>query len=229
MAEGFKIPGSETVVPYWMIGAAALAGVAAYVLNKNKPVNTATPAEGLTAGSMSQMFNTLRQEVLNYIASNVGSQTGQLTPTPWTPGTPLGAAPIPGSWAGIQYPYPTLFPPGQFPHPAYPIPATAKPDARLSRGAQSGHPAGWQKHPAPVSSGGPGSGAGPSPLHTAPALPRASTIFGFPDVAYISSPANKGFFFTPPLVRGTGMQPASGSFVSGQPPENLYPFHSSEV
>lgn len=228
MADGFKIPGSDTEVPYWMIGAAALVGVVAYIASK-KPVNTATAPEGITASGMSEAFNSLRQELMNYIASNVGTQTGQLTPSPWVPGTPLGAPPVPGSWAGIQYPYPTLFPPEQFPHPPYPVQPGQTVDARLSRSAQAGHPAGWVKHPAPVSSGGPGAAPGPERLNTAPALRLPASIYGFPDVAFITSPANPGFFQTPPVFRKTNLQPASGSFVNGQPPEMLIPFQSSEV
>lgn len=168
-----------------LIGAAAVAAAAAYVMKKKQPVNTATPpAVGVTPTNLSNMFNVLRQDVLNYIASNVGTQTGELSAAAWPPAAPLGTAPT-------SYP---------------PAPASSTPGA-----------------------GGPGAGSGAQVYHTAPAVPRASKVFGFPDVAYLASPANPGFTFTPPLVTATGLQPASGSFVSGKPPENLYPFHSSEV
>lgn len=231
---GFTIPGTQTKVPIWMIGAAALAGLGAWILSKNQPSgSTAQPSTaGIDAATMAQNFDVLRQELLDYIGSNYGLQNGivgtQTPPIyPPTSSAPLGqqnnANPPPTGYPPAPT-GPDLQPPVQGPAPI------TEPGPNPPSGPNSGPiiepvPGGPPSSPG---SGGSGSGGGARVLHFIPGVKQAAPIFGFPDLAFLTSPINPGDYFTAPLVRSTRMQPASGSFIGGKPGPARLPFHRTE-
>lgn len=237
MAEGeLTIPGTQTKIPVWMLGAAALAGLGAWILSRNQPQqsNAQPSTAGLDAAAMAQNFDTLRQELLDYIATNYGTQPGQIggavTAPTWP--NPLGSQPYPPQNAPNPNPPPVGYPPNP-PTDTNPVPPV-NPAPPPTPGSPPIPPA--QGTPSPIQyppwqppTGGPGSGGGARVLHFMPGVKTPPSIYGFPDIAYLTSPANSGDFFTPPIVRATRLQPATGSFIGGVPGLARLPFHISEV